>query len=409
MIGHEIEGEIVVVYSAMHEIPVGEYEDRVRRTQEAMQNDGLDLVLAWSDSYRMSNVRWLSNYRAFDGVIPYPAMVLIPAAGDPILFAEASLVPSAIGLTSIKDVRSIRDELGSVLKEYAASGDVQRVGIGGYRYLAGEFLDIIRESLPGMEIERTHIIDYLKSIKSENEIRSMKVAGRLADLGIEAVKQNARRGVTERELAMAAYASMFANGGDTVAFDVMVQTGENSANYYLARPTERRLQEGDVILIDMGCRYNGYASDNARGIGFGSVAPEAQKILDVCLEAWEASVKQLSPGMTGDEATKPANEVLAREGYLDGPGSGRVFGHGTGMDPEEEVPLIVPDSEWVLAENQTFSLGVTLLVPGLGGTRVEDTIVLRKDGPESLTNYPYRNNWTWAPSSREYPTLVSLT
>lgn len=397
-----------MLYSAMHEIPVTEYQDRARRTQEEMQKEGLDLVLAWSDSYRMSNVRWLSNYRAFDGVIPYPAMVLIPVAGEPILFAEASLLSSAVGSTWIKDVRGIREELGSVLKEYAASGDVKRVGIGGYRYLAGEFLDIIRESLPSMQIEPTHLIDYLKSIKSENEIRSMKVAGRLADLGIEAVKQNARKGVTERELAAAAYASMFANGGDTIAFDVMVQTGENSATYYLARPTERRLREGDVILVDMGCRYNGYASDNARGIGFGGVSPEAQKMLDVCLEAWEASVKRLSPGMTGGQASEPANEVLAREGYLDGSSGGRVFGHGTGMDPEEEVPLILPDSEWVLAENQTFSLGVTLLVPGVGGSRVENTIVLRKDGPESLTNYPYKNNWDWAPGSSGFPTLVSL-
>src|SRR5215218_10084842 len=149
----------------MHEIPVSEYQERVRRTQEQMGEEGLDLLLAWSDSYRMSNVRWLANYRAFDGVFPYPAMVVLPAKGDPILLAEGSLVSTAVGWTWMSDVRGIRQELGSILEEFAASGNVKRVGIAGYKYLAAEFLDIIRASLPdSIEVERSWIIDYLKSI-----------------------------------------------------------------------------------------------------------------------------------------------------------------------------------------------------------------------------------------------------
>jgi Xaa-Pro aminopeptidase len=386
-------------------ISVAEYEARVERTRERMVEEGLDLLLAWSDSYRMSNVRWLANYRGFDGVFPYPAMVVLPLKGEPTLLAEGSLLSYAADSTWMSDVRGIRQELGSILREYAASGNVRRIGIAGYKYLAAEFVDTIQESLPAhVAVGKTEIVEYLKSIKSEAEIRNMKVAAHLADLGIEAVKLNAYEGATERQLVRAAYAAMFANGADTASFDIMVQTGENAANYFLARPTDRQLRHGDTILIDMGCRYNGYSSDMARGIAFGPVSPEAQRMLDTCLEAWQAGMKALRPGMTGAEADVAANEVLAAAGYLHSAGEGRGCAHGTGMDPEEEGPVIGPGSEWVLTENQAFAFEITLLVPGVGGTRIEDTVILRADGAESLTHYPYVNNWDWV----ERPTGVLI-
>src|SRR4051812_44891747 len=194
-----------------------------------MAEEGIDLLLAWSDSYRMSNVRWLANYRAFDGVFPYPAMVVLPAKGDPILLAEGSLVSYAADCTWMADTRGIRQELPSILAEYAASGDVKRIGVAGYKYLAAEFVDTIRNTVPdSIEVVNTTILEYLKSIKSEAEVRNLRIAAGLADIGIEAVRQNAYEGVTERELCRAAYASMFANGADTASFDIMVQTGENA-------------------------------------------------------------------------------------------------------------------------------------------------------------------------------------
>ena len=391
-----------MLHTDTHDIPLEEYEDRVERAREKMAEEGLDLLLAWADSYRMSNVRWLANYRAFDGVYPYPAMVVLPLKGEPILLAEGSLLSYAADCTWLTDVRGIRQELRSVLREHAASGNVQRVGVAGYNFLAAEFLDVIRESLPApITVGKTDIISYLKSIKSEAEISNMRVSARLADAGIEAVRQHAYEGVTERELARAAYAAMFSGGADSEAFDIMVQTGENSANYFLARPTDRQLERGDTILIDMGCRYNGYSSDMARGVAFGPVSVEAQRMLDTCLEAWQAGMKALHPGMTGAEADVAANEVLKRAGYIHSSGEGRGCAHGTGMDPEEEAPVIGPGSEWVLSENQAFAFEITLLVPNVGGTRIEDTVILRKDGPESLTHYEYVNNWDFVPQSNE--------
>jgi Xaa-Pro aminopeptidase len=384
-----------MIDSRLNEISDDEYRDRFRRTQEAMSRDGIDLLLAWSDCYRMSNVRWLTNYRAFDGFIPYAAMAVVPAKGDPVLLVTEGLVPSAESSTWVKDVREIRRDLAPLLKELAGSG-IKTVGIGGYRYLAAEFLDVIRECLPPpIKVERTSLLDVLKSVKSEVEIRNMKVAGWLADVGCEAVKNAARVGTTERQLARAAYSAMFDKGADTIAFDVFVQTGENTERFYLKRPTDRPLRDGDLIMIDMGCRFNGYASDNARAATFGNVSKDVSRVMEATLEAFNAGMRYLRAGVTGGEACAPANDVLRKYGYLK-PDEALRCGHGTGMDPEEEYPSLMPHSKHILLENQSICYAITLLVPGIGGCRVEDPVIVRKDGAESLSNYTYDNRWAAA-------------
>ena len=115
-----------MIDTRLNEIGEDEYRDRYRRAQEVMSRDGIDLLIAWSDCYRMSNVRWLTNYRAFDGFIPYAAMTLVPAKGDPILLVTEGLVPSAASSTWVKDVREIRRELPRLLREFAGSGNQER-------------------------------------------------------------------------------------------------------------------------------------------------------------------------------------------------------------------------------------------------------------------------------------------
>lgn len=379
----------------LQSIPTTEYQQRVKAARAKMAEKGYEGLLVYSDAMRMSNVRWLADYRAFDGVFPYPAMVFLPLEGEPVLFAEGSLVSYAADETWFSDVRGIRQELGNVLKDFQKKHPSGKIGLSGAKYCALEFYETIQESLnPAMKLEKTNIIEYLKSIKSEREIRNMKVAGRLADMGIETIQELLKtENLTEREVARQAYAGMFAKGADTVSFDIMVQSGPNAENFFLARPRDRRIQKGDVILVDIGCRFNGYASDMARGIAYGPVSKEKERLLEVCLEAWTEGMSRLRPGMTGAEADVAANEVLKREGYDHAAGEGRGCAHSTGMDPEEEIPVIGPDSEDVLVENQTIAFEITLLVPGIGGTRVEDTVVIRKDGPESLTNFPHKCFW----------------
>lgn len=379
----------------LQDIPLSEYKERLAKTRKEMSKRGLDGLIVYSDAARMSNVRWLANYRAFDGVFPYPAMVFVPADGDPILFAEGSMVGYAKDETWFNDTRGVRQELGNVIKDFTSKHPGSKIGLSGAKYCALEFYEQIMANMDSRSVlEKTMLIEQLKSVKSEREIRNMKVAGELADRGIWKIKELlATEGLTEREVARQAYAEMFANGADTVSFDIMVQSGSNAYDYFLARPTDKIIKKGEIILVDIGCRFNGYSSDMARGIGYGPMSSKQEKLINTCLEAWTAGMANLRPGMTGAEADVVANEVIMKAGYTHSAGEGRGCAHATGMDPEEEIPTIGPGSQDILMVNQTLCFEITLLEPGVGGTRIEDTVVLRADGPESLTNFPRTNFW----------------
>lgn len=379
----------------LQDIPVSEYKERLAKTKARMEKEGLDGLLVYSDSARMSNVRWLADYRAFDGVFPYPAMVFVPLIGDPILFAEGSLLGYASDKTWFDDTRGIRQELGNTVRDFTSKHPGAKIGLCGAKYCALEFYERIMDNIGSGTLEKSMIIENLKSVKSEREIRNMKVAGELADRGLWKIKEllASEKNLTEREVARQAMAEMFRLGADTKSFDIMVQSGINAERWFLAYPTDKIIQKGETILIDIGVRYNDYSSDMARGVGYGELNDEQERLLDTCMEAWRQGVAALKPGMTGKEADVAANQVMREAGYVHFAGEGRGCAHSTGMDPEEEIPTIGPDSDDVLQVNQTFCFEITLCEPGVGGTRIEDTIVLRQDGAESLTNFPKRNRW----------------
>ena len=379
----------------LQDIPVSEFKERLAKTKRQMEIEGLDGLLVYSDSARMSNVRWLSDYRAFDGVFPYPAMVFVPLNGDPILLAEGSIVGYAKDKTWMEDTRGIRQELGNIVRDFSLKHPGAKIGLSGAKYCALEFYEQIMNNIGNAHLQKTLLIENLKSVKSEREIRNMKVAGELADKGLWKIKEllETENNLTEREICRQAMAEMFRLGADTKSFDIMCQSGVNAETWFLAYPTDKIVKRGETILIDIGVRYNDYSSDMARGIGYGEMSDKQQHLLDTCLEAWRQGVAALKPGMTGKEADVAANKVMAEAGYVHFAGEGRGCAHATGMDPEEEIPTIGPASDDILKVNQTFCFEITLCVPGVGGTRIEDTIVLREDGAESLTNFPRKNNW----------------
>ena len=160
----------------LQDIPVSEYKERLAKTKKEMEAKGLEGLLVYSDSARMSNVRWLADYRAFDGVFPYPAMVFVPLVGDPILFAEGSLVGYAKDKTWFDDTRGIRQELGNVVSDFASKHPGAKIGLSGAKYCALEFYEQIMANIGNAHLQKTMLIENLKSVKSEREIRNMKVA-----------------------------------------------------------------------------------------------------------------------------------------------------------------------------------------------------------------------------------------
>jgi Xaa-Pro aminopeptidase len=174
----------------------------------------------------------------------------------------------------------------------------------------------------------------------------------------------------------------------------MVQSGPRSA-YNLARPTDRILQPGDLIMTDIGARYRGYVADGGRGFTYGPANPEKMAIVAAAARAVEAGLAAARPGMAAMELNAVIQQALVKSNYeqYSSEARGHGTGHGTGMDPEEEAPWIGPGNRTVLQENMVFTLKATITVPNVGGLRIERIVRLTSGGVETLDQFPMELHW----------------
>jgi len=372
-----------------------EYKERINRTQKKIAEKGYDALLVFGDCYRMSNIRWLVDYRTIDGIYPQPELIFLTPNENPILFLPSSEIRSAHEESAMKylgdDIREIRRDLTSFLSDYNKKKKLKKVGLCGYTFCDLEIYNFIKEGIPETDIEPSKIIEYFKSIKTEKEIRTMQRAGYVADIGAEMLYEVIEEGITEKEAQSLVYAAMFASGAHGIAYDIMVQSGENLFSLF-KRPTDRRITRGDMVMMDQGCRIDNYCSDAARTYAFGNVPKEQSKLMEDLNEIYEHGLINIKAGMTGREADAVLREAFKKKGAISvSPSKGRIGPHGTGMDPEEELPIIGPDSDDVLVDGQTFAYELSVIVEGVTGVRTEDPVVVRKDGLQALTNYPRSN------------------
>jgi len=373
-----------------------EYKARVERAKQKIAEAGLDALIVFGDCYRMSNIRWLVNYRTIDGVYPQPMLLYLTPDRDPVFFLPMSEIESAHTSSAMcvlgGDIREIRADWAPFLKERAKKDKPKKIGLCGHSFMDLEFWFPIQQAFDGVaEIKMSSIIEQLKSVKTEAEIASMRRAGRVSEAGIQMLMDLLRdsEGITELEATSLVYAAMFANGGHAIAYDIMIQAGENT-NVLFKRPTERPIRRGDLVMMDYGIRVNDYASDNARTIVYGNVSPEAKRLMEACSYGYEECLQKIKAGMTGIEADQVIREAFRKykvDEYLVEVSEGRTGAHATGMDPEEEIPTIGPGCANVLEEGQTFAYELSLIVPGIGGVRKEDQVVVRKNGLEPLHTF----------------------
>lgn len=378
------------------EIPVEVYKERVERAKERLSEKGLDGLIVWADSYRMSNVRWLVDYRTIDGIYPQPMLVYLAADRDPVLFLPPSHIGSAHKHSMIDamggDVREIRSELAPFLKERVQQDNLRRVGISGWNFMDLEIYQPIAETLSDVDVQKVDVIERLKSKKTEAELNSMRRGGRAAAAGIQMLCDLLKdgEGITEKEAASLVYAAMFANGGHSIAYDIMIQAGDNTETLFKL-PTDRVIRRGELVMMDYGCRINNYASDNARTIAYGPVTDEQKHLMEACTRGHEEGLKHIKAGMSSVESDEVIRAVYREEGveeYLIAPSAGRNGVHATGMDPEEEIPGMGPGVDEVYEEGQTFAYELSLIKPGVGGVRTEDPVVVREGGLEPLHDFP---------------------
>lgn len=225
-------------------------------------------------------------------------------------------------------------------------------------------------------------IETARGRKDKTELANMQRAIDLADDAWEYIQGVLQPGRSEREIALELEFYMRRRGADRLAFDSIVASGPNGSLPH-AVPTERPLQTGDLVTLDFGCVLDGYCSDITRTVAIGAVDPKAKDLYELVLSAQLAGLAAVSPGKTGIEVDAVARQVITDAGY--GEYFGHGLGHGIGLEVHEEFPRLSPRGEVVLQPGMVCSVEPGVYLPGWGGIRIEDLVVVTDDGCRVLT------------------------
>ncbi len=263
--------------------------------------------------------------------------------------------------------------------------DGKRIGVEPRQLRLLEFSHV-KAGAPESEFpDASNVLSMLRLKKDKAEVDSMRRAVKIAQDALEATIPLIKIGMTERELSSELVMQLLKNGSDSeVPFAPIVSAGPNSANPH-ASPTERKLQAGDLLVVDWGAAYDGYISDLTRTFSVGEVEDEYQRIHKIVQESNAAGRAAGKPGVPCAAVDKAARDVIEKAGY------GKYFthrtGHGIGMEGHED-PYMRGDNMQLLEPGMAYTVEPGIYLTGRNGVRIEDNIVITESGADCLSDMP---------------------
>ena len=343
-----------------------------RRTRLHEGLPGLDAVLVT----RQVNVAYLTGFTGSNG-----QLLSVPGGG---VFLTDSRYEEQ-GRREVPDLRRViyPQKLAPALAEAAAAEGVRRVGFeaAGMTYRSWrELADLDEIDLEPLEDE----VERLRWAKDPEEVGLLERAQEVTDAAFDRVIGKLAEGVTERQVAFELDLAMREIGAERVGFDTIVAFGVNAAEPHHG-PSERALRRGGGVKMDFGCVVEGYHSDMTRTVAFGEPGVRLREIHALVLRAQLAGIDAVRSGVTGEEADRAARSVIEDAGL--GDRFGHSLGHGVGLEIHEG-PTLRSGSDDVLPEGAVVTVEPGVYVPGLGGVRIEDAVVVGTDGCRPLPRTP---------------------
>ena len=342
---------------------------RVRRIREQLSAHGADVFLCTNPVNR----RYLTGFTG--------------SAGTAWISADRQII-----MTDFRYIEQVKAEspdwelvrienLNETLKTLIDENDIGKIAFEADNVTV-QRLEQWKEKLEVEFIPVSGWVEELRSIKTEQEIENIRQAAKIGDQAFAELLPKIRSGVSEIEIALELEFLMRRAGASGMSFSPIIASGPQSALPH-ARPSERILMYGDFVVFDFGCIVNGYCSDMTRTIVIGE--PEEQHLLiyDLVLEAQLESLAADAPGRMGSEIDAIARDIITDAGY------GEYFGHGLGHSLGLEIhesPRLSKADHTVLQPGMVVTVEPGVYLPGFGGVRIEDLVVVREDGHEVLTS-----------------------
>ncbi|TVX99133.1 M24 family metallopeptidase [Cohnella terricola] len=352
---------------------------RIDKLQSYMENHQLDAMLITSPKhvYYLTGFASDPHERLLALVLPRgeEAQLLVPALD----YEAAKAASSVTGIQTHGDTDNAYEILGRLLPTSANRIGVEKDDLSVSRFEAiaaafnaENFADIGRP------------LREMRAIKTPEEAERMRQAVRIVEDVLRAGVAQVKPGVTEIELVAELEYRMKKLGAQGPSFDTLVLTGPKTAMPH-GHPDHRKVAEGELILFDLGVFADGYASDITRTFAVGDISEDLKRIYQSVLDGNLKAIEAIRPGIAFGSLDRAARDTIAAAGY--GPYFNHRLGHGLGMDIHE-YPSIHGNNEDIVLAGMTFTVEPGIYVPGIGGVRIEDDVLVTADGVEVLTTYP---------------------
>ena len=318
----------------------------------------------------------LVNVRYLTGLSSSNAAVLVYPGGDATLFTDFRYAQKAEAIDGVTFQRTAR----AVIPDLANKLGGRTIWIEAHALTVAASEVLWEHGVA--TVPQTGLVERLRAVKEPSELDAIRAAAAISDRVFGALEDEQFTGRTERDLAWRVRELFHEHGSSELSFDSVVAAGENGASPH-ADVRDEVIPPNTLVTVDAGCRVDGYASDCTRTFATGDLPDELARAYEVCLEAQVAGLEAFGPGKTGRDVDAAARNVIADAGW--GEQFGHGLGHGIGLEVHE-APAVRPESTDTLEAGNVASCEPGIYLPGVGGVRIEDMVLVTDGGAERLTH-----------------------
>lgn len=350
------------------------YLDRIEKCEKLIKSTSVGGFLVVS----LAGIRYYSGFRGEDSW-------LLVINGKSYLLTDGRYITQAENECPQAEILLRTSEKGLIdlVAEVCALNEISSIGIEAGILDAGSYIEGVDLGLDLVPMDKE--IALPRAVKSIEEISAIRRACAIADKALEMTLPEIRAGRTELEVARILDFNMFSLGAEEVSFKTIVASGANGALPH-AIPSDKVIEVGDLVVIDYGCKVDGYCSDTTRTFAIGKISDEARAVYNLVLAAQIGALGEIKAGRKCSDMHIFARNIFKNAGMAEY--FVHSLGHGIGLDIHEYPYLAPSNTETILEVGNIVSDEPGLYLPNKLGVRIEDTVLVSDNGAEALTLFP---------------------
>ncbi|PKM83640.1 MAG: Xaa-Pro dipeptidase [Firmicutes bacterium HGW-Firmicutes-13] len=297
------------------------------------------------------------------------------------LITDFRYLDQAVEEAPLFSLISLKNTFTSTVEEIVKKKRLKKMGFE-QNHLTVYWYETLKKILGDVELVPLYQeVETLRAVKDEGEIRLIKEAAEIAEKSFEKILNYLKPGVMEEDIANELEYILKKEGGQKAAFDFIVASGKRSSLPHGAA-SKKKVEPGDIVVLDFGIYYNGYCSDITRTVAINYAGERERRLYKLVLSAQKEAIQGIKEGLTGEEADALARQVITKAGY--GENFGHGLGHGVGLEVHEE-PRLSANTKSILKQGMVVTIEPGVYFSGWGGIRIEDMVVIRESKCELLT------------------------